>query len=370
MDTTFLTDSLIWGNTPLQWLTASGIAVGTMLVLQLVVTLLVRRSRGLAARTRSDIDDLVVDLLGRTKMLFIVLVGAWVGAGALTLDSGPRNVLRALLILGFLLQLGFWGTALIGYALERYRRKQLEVDPGGAMALGALNFLAQAVLWTVVVLTALANLGIDITAFVASLGLGGIAVALALQNVLGDLFASLSIVLDKPFVIGDFIIVGDMMGTVEHVGLKTTRVRSLSGEQLVLANSDLLSSRIRNYKRMQERRALFTFGVTYDTDADTLERIPEIVRDAIESQENTRFDRSHFKGYGDSSLDFETVYYMLVPDYNAYMDTQQTINLRLLRTFREEGIEFAFPTRTLHVEGWTEGVATPGTENHRPEETR
>ena len=201
-----------------------------------------------------------------------------------------------------------------------------------------------------VALVALDTAGIDITALVAGLGVGGIAVALAVQNILGDLFASLSIVLDKPFVIGDFIIVGDMMGTVEHIGMKTTRVRSLSGEQLVFSNTDLLSSRIRNYKRMQERRALFRFGVTYQTSRDLLARIPEVVREVIEGRDETRFDRAHFAGFGDSSLDFEVVYYMLVPDYNAYMDTQQAVNLELVGRFEEIGIDFAYPTRTVFVE--------------------
>lgn len=175
--------------------------------------------------------------------------------------------------------------------------------------------------------------------------------ALALQNVLGDLFASMSIVFDKPFVLGDFVSVGDLSGTVEHVGLKTTRVRSLSGEQLVFSNSDMLSSRIRNYGRMRERRVAFDIGVVYDTPAPTLRAIPGIVREAVEACDNTRFDRSHLKAFGGSSIDFETVYYMNVPDYAAYMDTQQAINLHLYERFADEGIEFAFPTRTVHVVG-------------------
>jgi len=192
-------------------------------------------------------------------------------------------------------------------------------------------------------------MGVDITALIAGLGIGGIAVALALQNVLGDLFASLSIVLDKPFVIGDFIIVDDLLGTVEHIGLKTTRVRSLFGEQLVFSNSDLLNSRIRNYKRMHERRIVFSLGVTYQTPYEKLAAIPDIIREIIELQEQVRFDRAHFKEYGDFALEFEIVYYMLVPDYNAYMDTQQAINLALYERFEKEGISFAYPTQTLYV---------------------
>jgi small-conductance mechanosensitive channel len=196
---------------------------------------------------------------------------------------------------------------------------------------------------------------VQITPLLASLGIGGLAVALALQNVLSDLFASLSIVLDKPFVIDDFIAVDDLQGTVEHVGLKTTRLRSLSGEQLVFSNSDLLSSRVRNYKRMLERRATFTIGVIYGTPVEALREIPKLIRAAVESQPNTRMDRTHFQKFGDSSLDFETVYFMLVPDYAVFMDVQQEINLYLYEAFQERGLEFAFPTRTL----WLEQSAAP-----------
>jgi small-conductance mechanosensitive channel len=215
----------------------------------------------------------------------------------------------------------------------------------------------------VVLLIALDTLGVDITTLIAGLGVGGIAVALAVQNVLGDLFASLAIVLDKPFVVGDFIDTGgEHVGVVENVGLKTTRVRSLSGEELVIANSDLLSSRIRNYKRMSQRRALFEIGVVYGTPSDKLRRIPELIRKAVESRDNTRFDRSHFKSFGDSALVFETVYFMTVPDYNAYMDTQQAINLELYQRFEAEEIEFAYPTQTLFLksEPAAATVATAG----------
>jgi len=201
-----------------------------------------------------------------------------------------------------------------------------------------------------VVLVALDNFGVKVTTLVAGLGVGGIAAALAVQNILGDLFASVSILLDRPFEIGDFIIVGAQMGTVERIGLKSTRVRALSGEQLVFANADLLSSRIQNFKRMQERRVLFGLGVTYDTPTEKMERIPQILREIVSAQPNARLDRAHFSKYADWSLNFEVVYYMKVPDYNAYMDTQQIINLEILKRFRAEGIEFAFPTQTLHVQ--------------------
>jgi small-conductance mechanosensitive channel len=234
--------------------------------------------------------------------------------------------------------------------VRRQVRKALADDPADATTLNALGFVGRILLWSVLLLMALANLGIQIGPLLAGLGVGGIAVALALQNILGDLFASLSIVLDKPFVVGDFVVVGDLAGTVEYVGLKTTRVRSLSGEQLVFSNSDLLSSRIRNYKRMQERRIAFTVGVTYQTARERLAEIPLIAREIIEAQENARFDRAHFKAFGAFSLDFEIVYYVLDPDYNAYMNVQQAINLALYERFEAAAIEFAFPTQTLILE--------------------
>ena len=193
------------------------------------------------------------------------------------------------------------------------------------------------------------NLGVNITALVAGLGVGGIAVALAVQTILGDLFASLSIVVDKPFVVGDFLIVRDLLGSVEHVGLKTKRLRSLSGEQLVFSNSDLLNSRIRNYGRMYERRVAFDIGVTYQAPREKLVKIPEIIREAVEKQQKTRFDRSHFKAYGDFSLLFESVYFVLESDYNKYMDVQQAINLYIHECFETEAIEFAYLTQTVFL---------------------
>jgi small-conductance mechanosensitive channel len=214
----------------------------------------------------------------------------------------------------------------------------------------------------VVLLVALDNFGVDITALVTGLGIGGIAVALAVQNILGDLFASLSIILDKPFVIGDFIIVDNYMGNIEHIGLKSTRVRSLSGEQLIFSNSDLLKSRIRNYKRMMKRRVVFAVGVVYQTAPEKLKVIPELIKKMIEAQELTEFDRVHFKEFGNFSLNYEAVYWVCSPDYKTYMDIQQAINLAIFEEFKTQGIEFAYPTQTLFVnqENMTAPVAAPG----------
>jgi small-conductance mechanosensitive channel len=300
--------------------------------------------------TKNTVDDAVVESLGRTLKLTLLVIGLAVAAQTLDLPAGTNLILHRVLVVVLILQTGLWIGHTVTRWLEHYRERQLEDDRGAATAVGAISFVAQVTIWTVVILAILSNLNVNITAMITGLGIGGIAVALALQNVFSDLFASLSIVFDKPFVIGDFIIVGEHLGSVEHVGLKTTRVRSLSGEQLVFANSDLLTSRIRNFGRMYERRVVFQLGVTYQTLQERLVEIPGIIREAIEEQENTRFDRSNFAKYGDFALNFETVYYVLAPDYSLYMNIQEKINLKIRERFLAEEIEFAYPTQTLFLQ--------------------
>ena len=265
------------------------------------------------------------------------------------MPTTSRKIINSFVIVTLIIQGGLWASIALQVMIEQYRQKQLDKDPASVTTLNVLNFVGKIILWSIVLLLVLDNLGVNITALVAGLGVGGIAIALAVQTILGDLFASLSIVLDKPFVVGDFLIVGDFLGSVEYVGLKTTRLRSLSGEQLVFSNSDLLNSRIRNYGRMYERRVSFDLGVTYQTARDKLVKIPEIIREAVVTQDNTRFDRSHFKEYGDFALIFESVYYVHGPDYNVYMDIQQAINLHIHERFEQEGIEFAYPTQTVFM---------------------
>ena len=209
--------------------------------------------------------------------------------------------------------------------------------------------IIQVIMWVGGFLFLIDNLGYDITTLIAGLGIGGIAIALAGQAILGDLFSYLVIFFDKPFEVGDFIIFDDKMGTVEYIGIKTTRIRTLGGEQLICANADLTNSRVHNYKRMEERRIVFGFGVTYNTSAGKLKIIPGLVKKIIEIMESTRFDRAHLKSFGASSLDFEVVYFISTPDYNKYMDIQQSINVRLFESFEEKQIEFAFPTQTIFV---------------------
>ncbi len=337
-----------YGNDIETWLVALGVAVGTLIVLRLVEQVLIVRIARLTRKTSTVIDDILVGALRKTKFVFLLIVSVYIGGLSLELPPAIREIDWRVLVIALLLQAGIWISAGLQLWLEHYR--EVEEDGASRTTMNALSFLGRVALWTTVLLLILDNLGIDVTALVAGLGIGGIAIALAVQNILSDLFASLSIVLDKPFVNGDFVIVGDLMGSVEHIGIKTTRVRSISGEQLVFSNTDLLNSRIRNFGRMQQRRVVFKIGVLYQTPAEKLELIPTIIQEAIEAEEDTRFDRSHFASYGDFSLDFETVYYIGSPDYNLYMDRQQAINLHIFRRFADEGIEFAYPTQTLFIE--------------------
>jgi len=345
----FALSNEIFGNEVRTWLIALGATVGTMVVLRVLVQVVIVRIAKLTSKTGILADDLIINALRKTKLAYLFTVSVYAGSLALELPERVMEVLWQVTIVATLLQVGIWLSDMLMSWLQHYREERIEEDAANVMTMNALGILGRIVLWSTVVLVALDNLGVDVTALVAGLGIGGVAVALALQSILGDLFASLSIVLDKPFVLGDFVIVGDLLGSVENIGIKTTRVRSLSGEQLVFGNGDLLSSRIRNFGRMYRRRVVFKVGVVYQTPVEKLEKIPTIIRGTVEALENATFDRSHFFSFGDFSLDFETVYYVESPDYNTYMDIQQAINLQVFRRFADEAIEFAYPTQTLFI---------------------
>ena len=341
-------DYVFLGNTTTQWLLASGAGLLSALFLYGLKSLLSRRIAAIAARTTTRIDDMLADTLAATRMPVIIIMSLYVGSTFLLLNERSTLLMSRVAIAAGLIQAALWGDRAVRAWLTRYRVNP-HTDPSHATSTAAIGFIVRMIVWTVFLLMILDNLGVDITTLVASLGIGGIAVALAVQNILGDLFASLSIVLDKPFAIGDFISVDDMAGTVEYVGLKTTRVRSLNGEQMIISNADLLGSRIHNLKRMESRRVVFQLGVTYGTPDDVIADIPELVAHIIKEQDGVRFDRAHFSGFGASSLDFEVVYTVNSPDFNVHMDMRQAIYLGIYRSFNERGIEFAFPTQTLHL---------------------
>jgi small-conductance mechanosensitive channel len=261
-----------------------------------------------------------------------------------------ERVLHKVLVISTIAQVGLLGLFFLKSWNQSMIEKQKEKDPSSVATLGLLSKLIQTILVVLLILFALDNLGVDVKALIAGLGIGGIAVALAAQNILGDLLASVSIILDKPFLVGDFIIVDTYRGTVEHIGIKTTRVRSISGEELIFSNKNLLESRIHNFKRMWRRRMIHKIGVLYSTAPDVLKQIPFWIETIIKKHEKVEFDRAHLIGFGDSSIDFEFVYYVSDIDYNVALQINESILLEILAKFNQEGVSFAFPTRTLHIE--------------------
>jgi small-conductance mechanosensitive channel len=342
-------DYQFYNNSLQAWIWALIIFLSVVALLRISRSIVVTRLRAFAATTVTQLDDHVAELIHRSRLFFFVALAVYAGSYALVLPAAVRGTIDSITVVAVFLQIAIWGNAIVSHLVTHYVRFEMGDDASAAGAATALTFIVRLLLWALVILMALANLEVAITPLITGLGVGGIAVALAAQNILGDLFASLSIMFDKPFVIGDFIIVGEDRGSVERIGLKTTRIRSLTGELLVVSNTDLLNSRIRNYKQMYERRIVFSLAVVYQTPHDKLSRIPGMIRQIIEAQELTRVDRSHFAKYGDSSLDFETVYWVKSPDYGVYMDIQQAVNLEIYRRFESEGIEFAYPTRTLFI---------------------
>ncbi|MEJ2311932.1 MAG: mechanosensitive ion channel family protein [Gemmatimonadales bacterium] len=353
-------ENVVWGNTVGRWLAAVGITVVVYAALWLLVRIGVRRLGDLSTRTKTEIDDLVTGILEKSRPTILLVIAAYAGTLSLSLPPRLASLFGHAAFVVAALQVGIWLSAALSSTIDLQRKRAIAEDPGSATGMRVVGYIGKAVIWVLVLLSVADNVGVDVTALVASLGVGGIAIALAVQSILGDVFASLSIIFDKPFLIGDFVRVGDYTGSVENIGIKTTRLRSLSGEQLVISNSDMLGSRIQNYGRMYERRASFTLGVTYDTPREKLARIPDMVREAIEAQEDVRFDRAHFKEFGAYSLNIDAVYYVLSPEYARYMDIQQRINLEISRRFEEEAIDFAYPTQVVHVnpaQGGSEALA-------------
>jgi len=344
--------TVIWGSPVWRWGAALATFFGVYVVLRLVRRIGDRFRPDGHPRSAREVVMAVLDHIGRLpSFAFALVAGEW----WLFASEDVDDAFRVVLVLAVALQLGIFVSAIVRIVIDREAQSRALKEEEDISSIGIIRFLAQLAVWTVVLLLALSNLGVNVNGLVASLGIGGIAVALAAQNILGDLFASLSIVFDKPFRVGDFIIVDDFLGNVRSIGMKTTRVKSLGGEEIVFANAQLLQSRIRNYKKMEERRVVFRFGVLYSTTAELLERVAQIAKDAVEAQPDVRFDRAHFASFGASSLDFEVVYHVLSPDYNLFMDRQEAINLHLFRQVQAAGAGFAFPTQTIHVASWPAG---------------
>jgi len=316
-------------------------------IFRLFQDLAIRRLKNLAKKTKTDIDDTLIKIVHTIKPQFYYFVAFYFAIYFLSLSSTANKIINIILLVWITYQAIIAISVLIDYIINRYIRSG--DDGGGKSAIKLLGKIAKVILWILGALLVLSNLGINITSLIAGLGIGGIAVALALQNILMDLFSSFAIYFDKPFVPGDFIIVGSNMGTVEKIGIKTTRIRSLQGEEVVISNQELTSARIQNFKKMEKRRIVFSFGVVYETPQEKLEKIPKIVEKIIKSIETADFDRAHFHKFDDSALTFEVVYFVKTPDYNEYMSINQKIHLGIKGEFEKEGISMAYPTQTLYV---------------------
>ena len=338
------------GNPVMNW----GLAVVTFFVTLTVLPIV----RGfIAARRRAWVDqgrpqfhsaiELSTLLVERTSRVFLFAVALFLASRHLTFPARLERVIEVVIVCLFWFQAGLWAMAAVRFGFEQRRGRSPDVEAVLAGSIDIVLFCAGLFIWSMVLLLALDNLGVQIKPLLAGLGIGGIAIALAVQTVLGDLLASISIALDKPFAVGDSLTIGDFQGTVQHIGVRSTRLGSLSGEQIIIANADIVKARVRNFARMGDRRALFQFGVSYDTPTSVLAAIPAEVRKIVEAQPKTRFDRCHFLTYGDTALQFELVYFMTNPDFAVYADTQQAINLALLDRLREMKVQLAAPTRAL-----------------------
>lgn len=311
---------------------ATLVTLTVFLILSNAVRILSKRLGKLAQKTTNKLDDVAVEMLAHTNRFILFLIALLIALSFVDLPTRWEARVNHGWIIAIGMQIALW----LNFGINVWMRAYMD-----RATTTTIVFLMRLAIWFTLLLAILANVGINITAFVASLGIGGIAVALSLQNILSDLFASLSIALDKPFEIGDFIVVTDMTGTVEYIGVKTTRIRSLSGEQIIISNTELLKRIIHNFKRMAERRALFTFKIKYETPADLAAKLPDLIKEIIVKIPGTRFDRAHFKHFGDNGLEFEVAYFVLNPDYNQYMQIQQNVNLELMQTCSQYGITLA-----------------------------
>ncbi|MBT4120641.1 MAG: mechanosensitive ion channel family protein [Candidatus Magasanikbacteria bacterium] len=346
----FLKNYTYAGNTLWDYWWALVIFFAVLVVLKFIQLVVIVRLKKLAKKTITEIDDTVIAIFGSIKPWFYLLVSVFVAIKYLSLPDLVGKVVYVLLVVAVVYEVVRAFEKVLDYWLYRQMQKS---EAGNAeqskSMMRILKLIAQAILWLIALLMIMSNLGINITSLVASLGIGGIAVALALQNVLSDLFSSFSIFMDKPFEAGDYIQVGTDSGTVERIGMKTTRVRTLLGEELVISNKELTSARVQNFKRMEKRREAITLGLTYETPKEKLEKIPELIKKVVDEVELATYDRCHFSTYGDFSLNFDIVYYIDEPDYGLYMSVKQKVNLGIFDEFAKAGIEFAYPTQLVYT---------------------
>ncbi len=344
-------DAVYLGNTVREYLLSVASFVCVLAFIRLFKSVIIIKIKRIADKTKTRIDDVIVSFIGRVGWPFYILLAMYVALWFLNVPKVAHNILNLIfgIVLTYYFVRGLQEIVNYGANVIIKRRQEEEGVSFDPSLIKIMSRFIKALLWIIAVLVLLQNLGIEITSLIAGLGIGGIAVAFALQNILADIFASFSIYFDKPFETGDFIIVGQDKGTVKHIGIKSTRLQTLQGEELIISNRVLTSERIHNYKKMQRRRVSFKFGVTYQTSVNKLRKIPDVVKKIVDKQEHAEVDRVHFKEFGDFSLVFEVVYYMDTKDYLTYMDTQQAINFEIKKAFEKLGISMAYPTQTIYL---------------------
>lgn len=343
-------NEVFWNNSMKEYLIAMGILILSFVVFRLLNLYAVNRIKSnISKKPKTPLTGVFTTFLNGIHWIFYLFLSLYIAIQFIILPNLARDIFYyALIILA-----GFFIGKGLSKAIERFIKNQIErrtdKKPENTSIMKLFGTLAKIVVWIIVVLMLLSNLGVEITPLIAGLGIGGIAIALALQSILGDLFSAFVIYFDKPFREGDFIIIGNDLGTVKNIGIKSTRIETLQGQELVVSNKELTDTRINNYKRMEKRRVQFRFGVEYGTSATKLQKINKIVKEVVNKVKDTELDRVHFKEFGNSSLIYEVVYYVDSSDYNKYMDVQEEINMGIYKRFEKEGITFAFPTQTIHM---------------------
>ncbi len=339
-------DLLYFGNTVFDYAAALMTFVVVLLFFQSMRGFALDHLRRFAEKTATELDDILVKMLGSVRLPFSLFLAAYLASRSLERSPFAEKFLTAILVVWITYQTIVAIEIFIDYVIAKRTKEGSE---GSAAAMHLASVAVKTLIWLFALLTALSNLGINVTSLVAGLGIGGIAIALAAQNILGDLFSSFAIYFDRPFVVGDTIKIGELIGTVEKIGMKTTRIRAQAGEEIVFPNKDIVSAQIHNFAKLKERRIALTINVTHETDDKKLTKIPSWIKEIIEREPNTRFDRAHFKEFGDSALRFEVIYFVTSSEYLVHMDAQQNINLHIREKFKKEKVDMAYPTQTLHL---------------------
>lgn len=344
----FSLDFVILGNSLQDWLVFVAVSFVAFVVLKIFKVIIVKKLKLLSKKTETQLDDMVFDAIDSLHLPFYVFSSIFIATFFVAINNSIEKIILYVFLISSIYYVIKFLEKLVDYGVEKIIDGKEGREGEGIIKLG--GSVVKIVLRLGAVISVLSNMGYDVTSLIAGLGIGGLAVALALQSILSDLFSSLTIMMDRPFKIGDFIILGDKSGTVKNIGIKSTRIELLQGEELIVSNSELTKAQIRNYGIMKKRRMTFNLGIVYGTSSALLEKIPVIIQEIIESEENTNFSTSRFTEFGDFSLNFYTIYYINSGDYKESIKTAEQINLKIIKKFEEEKIEFAFPTQTLHIE--------------------